>query len=167
MRFLFGLIILLVYSNPVFAFCDDWRGSDTLLLTSALIVTEIDREQTQWFLAQVITQQKTVETSTAETVTRRGHTRTVTKTSESQSKFSISPYYEQWNFLIPGHPTATTVDTTIVLGTVSSIVASCLLPHPWRTVFFVTWITVETSATYHNVHDVGTPTPLLGMKLSF
>ena len=109
--------------------CAGWRTSDTLLLASALTLTEVDREQTQWMLSH--------------------------------------GDYERYNWFMAGHPSATVIDRTFLLETVSAIVASCLLPNPYRDLLYIGWTGLEISDTAHNAKSVGAPISLLGINLSF
>lgn len=50
MKTLIVLCLLILVPLRVFAFCDDWRWYNSVLLSGALAYTEADREQTIWFL---------------------------------------------------------------------------------------------------------------------
>jgi len=45
-------LAVLLLASQAYALDDEWRWYDTALLAGALAVTEIDREQTEWFLAR-------------------------------------------------------------------------------------------------------------------
>lgn len=133
MKTLLVSLALLLVATSASAFCDDWRTADTVLLTSALVVTEVDREQTQWMVSQP----------------------------------RAAGYYEKYNTFTGSQPSAATVNMTFAVETVAAVAAACVLPNPYRDLFFVGWIGVEYSVVHHNTATVGTPTPLLGMHLSF
>ena len=124
MRQLATLVLLMLIPLQAFAFCDDWRRSDTVLLVAASALTIADWDQTRQ-IASLPDRQ-----------------------TSSDGSYTIQPY--ETNPFLGKRPKAEVVNLYFAAALAGQLLGGCLLHDEYRTMWFSFWIGSESAYVGNN-----------------